>query len=238
MSADTKTMLRRHLRFGRYLPVECTVLSLERPHPRLLVGNTRNVSAGGLQILLSETLPVGSTVLVRVDNKGDPLRGRIVWVGRDTPTQMGTAFPHGVAFEQPVDASLVRQWASQPERRAHPRAQVQFDVEYTQAGTRAHGTCLDLSQGGMFIGTEHPAPPETEVILHFTPSGLSQSLTVLARVTWARAGETGPGAMCGMGVQFVEPKPSDAAAIGTVVSHVLTGASRLPDCYRFLPPTC
>lgn len=82
MPTDPKTLMRRHLRFTRYLPVQCTILSPEETEPRALAGITRNVNADGLEILLPEALPVRTMVSVRVA-ESDPLPGHIVSVEKD-----------------------------------------------------------------------------------------------------------------------------------------------------------
>lgn len=227
MAADPKTPTlhyRRHLRFARYLPVQCTVLSPEQAQPQLLDGVTRNVNAGGLEILLPEALPVETPVSLEV-NGSNPLRGHVVSVGDGTPTGLGTRFPHGVAFEESVDPSLVRQWVSQPKRRVHTRTPVQIDVEYRQAGTTAHGTCLNLSEGGMFIVTDRPAAAGTELALHFTLPGLSDPLSVRGQVAWVSGQETDPPAITGMGVCFLDLNPSEATAIRTLVDRLSAEAS-------------
>ncbi len=227
MPTQTTTLMRRYLRFDRYLPVRCTALRAEQPDPRALAGKTLNVGTGGLALLLPETLPLGIRLLVQV-GQGDPLLGRVVWVSRAMPTLRGTTFPHGVAFEQPVDPALVRQWVSDAKRRVHPRVPVQFGVEYTHAGRASHGTWFNLSQGGMFIATERPPPWGTEVSLHFTPPGLTQPLSIRARVAWMCT-EEGASAVTGMGLQFVEPKQSDTAVIASIIDRLRSQASRPSD---------
>jgi Tfp pilus assembly protein PilZ len=71
----------------------------------------------------------------------------------------------------------------------------------------------------MFITTDRPTPTGSEVSLFFTLPDLSHPFSVLARVVWARGQETGPGSTTGMGVQFLDPKPSEAALIGAVVDR-------------------
>jgi uncharacterized protein (TIGR02266 family) len=227
MATDPKTLMRRHLRFTRYLPVQCAVLSPDETEPRPLMGITRNVNAGGLEILLSEALPVKTLVSVRVSGT-DPLPGHIVSVDKGVPTPLGIKFPHGVAFEEPVEPSLVRQWVSHPEKRAHARIIVQFDVEFMQAGTKGHGTCLNLSQGGMFIVTERPAPPETEVMVHFKPPGMVDTFSVRARVAWVSGVEGEPEAISGMGVRFLDLTQSQTMAIATFVD-TLSAETSGPD---------
>lgn len=213
--------MRRHLRFTRYLPVQCTVLRPEEAEPRPLTGITRNVNAGGLEILLSEALPAKTLVSVRVAGS-DPVPGYVVSCDKGIPTPMGTKYPHGVAFEEPVEPAIVRQWVSQSEKRAHPRIPVHFDVKYTLRRKKAHGVCLNLSKGGMFIATERPAPLETDLMFHFTLPGEANPFAVRARVTWVSREDAEPDAIAGMGVRFLELSESDALAIGTFVNQVST----------------
>lgn len=235
MSADPKSLIRRHLRFVRHLPVRCAALSPKPPYLKPLIGKTRSIGAGGLAILLPESLPVSSALLLQISEK-DPVRGTIVWAGEGTPTLMGIRFLHGVAFEQPVDAALVRQWVSQSNNRLHARAPVRFDVEYTQAQTIVRGTCLTLSRGGMFITTRRPAVPGPEVMLHFTLPDLPDRLSALARVVWVSRDGTAPIAITGMGVQFLELETRAAAMIDTTVDRLCRKASPPPTLPRLPPP--
>ena len=237
MSDHLRSLVRRNLRFVRYLPVRCATLISKHPYLRPLGGKTQSIGAGGLAILLPESLPLGTPLLVQISEE-DPLRGNVVWVGQSTPTILGTAFPHGVAFEQPVDAALVRQWVCQGKQRLHARAPVRFDIEYTQAQAIARGTCLSLSRGGMFITTKRPAVPGPEVMLHFTLPGSSKRLSMLAQVVWISREETAPTAITGMGVQVLEPGVSEAAMIGTIVDRILVEAPTSPNSSPrpLLPP--
>ncbi|MFQ5847981.1 MAG: TIGR02266 family protein [Candidatus Methylomirabilales bacterium] len=220
-----------HARFEAYVPVLCTAPSPERPVAKRLAGKTRSVGVGGLALLLPEALPAGSPLVVRVW-RGDPLRGLIVWVGRGTRADLRTTFPHGVAFQQPVDSAVVRHWLSQAKRHPDIRVPVRFAVEYADAGVPSTGTCLNLSRGGMFVATTHPAPPETEVTLHFTLPDLRSPLRVRARVVWTRGKATGPGLLTGMGIQFLGPTPSQAAFIGDVVDRLCREELPSPDSFR------
>ncbi|MFQ5803483.1 MAG: TIGR02266 family protein [Candidatus Methylomirabilales bacterium] len=234
MSTEQPRM-RRHLRFTRYLPVQCTVLSAGQPQPRPLDGITRNVNAGGLEILLPEALPVKTLVSVQVAGTA-PLRGHIVSVDKAVPTVLGKRFPHGLAFEKAVDASLVRRWISQPQRRRVPRARVQFEVEFKQAAVTARGTCLNLCTGGMFIATDRPAAPGKEVVLCFTLPGRSDPLSVRAQVAWLSGEKKDPTIVKGIGVKFLDLDPSAASTIGTVVDQLCVEASASQPS-ELLPPS-
>ncbi|MFQ5960438.1 MAG: PilZ domain-containing protein, partial [Candidatus Methylomirabilales bacterium] len=186
-----------------------------------LEGETLNVGGGGLALLLDETLPLGIPVYVEVCDE-EPLRGHVVWTDQRVRRPLGTKVAHGVAFEQSVDAGRVGRWVHRAERRSHVRVPVQFDVECTHADTASHGTCLNLSQGGMFIATEHPVPPGTQVMLHFKLPSPAEPLSVPGRVAWMFRGETQPGTIAGMGVQFLDLTPLEAAVIGSLVDRLCT----------------
>lgn len=231
MSPDMKA--RRHPRFEAFLPVQCTALGGGRSRRRPLAGKTQWVSAGGLGLLLPKALPVRIPVLVQVCQE-KPRRGHVVWVDRRTD-RLWTTIPHGVFFEEPVDPALISQWVSQAEQQFQPRVPVQFGVkfQYTQRGTTGHGTCLNLSRGGMFIAAPRPPRPGTEVMLHFPLPGLSHTVSVLARVVWKRGEKTGPPGIPGMGVQFLGVDPLEAGLIGTVVDRLREESSPSPDSSRF-----
>lgn len=219
-------------RFEVYLPVQCTAPGGARP--KGLTGKTRSISTGGLEIILPETLALGTPVLIQI-GEGDLMRAHVVWVERDTATSMGTKVAHGLAFQQPVDPYVVRQWVYRAERQSHARAPVQFPVEYIQAGTGGRGTCLNLSRGGMFISTTRPALPGSEVSLTFHLPNLSHTFAVLARVVWTRKEEFESPTTSGMGVQFLDPRPSETALIGTIVDRHCTNALASLDSSRFSP---
>ncbi|MGH7208348.1 MAG: PilZ domain-containing protein [Nitrospiraceae bacterium] len=215
---------RRWERFAAYLPVQCTVLDPGKADHRQLTGTTLNIGAGGIALLLGETLALGIPIMITLGRE-EPIRGHVVWTDRRMLTFLKTAVPHGVAFEKPVDASWVQQWVSQGRKRAHVRAPVLLDVEFTPAGTGAHGTCFNLGQGGMFIATEHPSPPGTEVILRFALPSVAAPLSVRGRVAWISGQDREASAVTGMGVQFLDLNPMDAAVIGTFVDRLRLDAS-------------
>lgn len=230
MSSDTK--IRRYSRLVAYLPVQCSPRSHGRPATKVLTGKTNSISPGGLGLLLPETIPLGSSVVVQVCLE-EPLFGLVIWHGRPMVTNLGTRIPHGVAFDQLVDPDLIRQWVHNAERQAHRRVPVQFDVEFTQAGKAGHGTCLNLSRDGMFIAINHPPLPDTEIVLRFTLQGPSHTFSIPAQVVWMRGEEPSPSAITGMGIKFLEVNPSlEAALIDAVITRLRAEASPSPDSAR------
>ncbi|MFQ5846990.1 MAG: TIGR02266 family protein [Candidatus Methylomirabilales bacterium] len=221
--------------FEAYLPVQCMTPTPGQTRPRELVGKTRSISAGGLEILLPESLPLRTPLIVRVGD-GAALCAYVVSVHQSTPTIVGTIVPHRVAFEQPVDQAVVVQWMYRSGRQSHARAPVRFAVEYVQAGTAGHGTCLNLSRGGMFIATPSPAPPGSQVSLTFNLPTLSHTFSVLANVVWMRQEEREPNGTTGMGVRFLDPKPSEGALIGSIVNRLCGAAFPPPGSPPIRPP--
>lgn len=221
--------IRGYPRLMAYLPAQCSPLSDGCATTKVLTGKTTSLSTGGLGLLLSETIPRGTTVVVQVCLE-EPMRGHIIWVDKPSLTEGGTHVPHGVGFDHPLDPDVIHQWVRNAKQQASRRVPVQFDVEFTQAGNPVHGTCLNLSNEGMFIGINHPPLPGTEIELRFKPHGLAHTLAIPAQVVWMRGEEPSPGAVTGMGVKFLEVDPSlETALIDAVVDRLRNEASPSPD---------
>ncbi len=216
------THVRGYPRLMVWLPVQLTLLS-QGAH-KVITGKTNSISPGGLGLLLSESIPLRTSVVVQVCLE-EPLPGLVIWRDRPRPTGLGTSIPHGVAFDFLVDSDLIRQWVHHATPQSPSRVPVQFDVEFTQAGKAGHGTCLNLSRVGMFIGTKDPPRPGTEILLHFKLQESSHALSIPAQVVWMRGDGNWPGAFPGMGVKFLAVDPSKAALIGSVVDRLLGEAS-------------
>lgn len=218
---------RRYLRLLAYLPVQCIPLS-GNPMAKV-TGKTKSLSPGGLGLLLPEPISLRTRVLVQVLEE-EPLPGLVIWRDRPTSTDLVTSVPHGVAFDEPVDPDRIRRWVRHARKRAHLRARVQFDVEFTGGGKVRHGTCLNLSRGGMFIATmDDPQPPGAVTLLRFTMHDTSHMLLIPAEVVWTRVEQSAPSALTGMGVNFLDVTPEEAALIGSIEDRLLGGTSLSPD---------
>ena len=232
MSSDTN--IRRYPRLVAYLPTQCSPVSHGRPRTTAITGKTNSISPGGLGLLLPESIPLRTPVMVQVCLE-EPLSGLVIWHDRPTLTDLGTRIPHGVAFDHLIDSDLILQWLRNAKRQAYRRVPVQFDVKFTQAGKAGHGTCLNLSRDGMFIGINHPPLPGTEILLRFNLHGPSHTFSIPAQVVWMRGEEPSPSATTGMGVKFLAVDPLKAALIGSVVDRLLGEAS--PSLDSSLPPS-
>ncbi len=227
MSDQTKTQ--GTPRYKAYVPAQCTALGDERSHLKPLAGKTHWVSAVGLGLLLPETLPVGTRVLVQLHEE-EPRRGHIVWVDKRVRTHLGTTVPHRVAFEKPVDPALVRRWISQAKSPAEPRVPVQLVVNFQsiETGRGGQGMCMDLSRGGMFIAANPPPQRGSEILLQFKLPDISHTLSTLAQVMWVRGEATvsvdeediSLTTVTGMGMRFLSINPLDAALISRLVNRL------------------
>ena len=229
------TNVRGYPRLVAYLPVQCTSPSQGTSMAKVITGKTRSISPGGLGLLLPDTTPLRTSLSIEVCQE-EPLSGLVIWRDRPISTDLVTSVPHGVAFDQPVDADRIRQWVLNARKRAHPRVRVQFDVEFTGAGKERHGTCLSQSRGGMFITTmDVPPTLGTVTLLRFKLHDTSHMLLIPAEVAWVREEASGPSAVTGIGVKFLAVNPEEAVLIDNVVDRLLGEASSSAD--SSLPPS-
>lgn len=218
---SSRANIRSDPRLVAYLPVQCASRNRgRRAPPKVLTGKTSSISPGGLGLLLPETVAPRTPVMIQVCLE-EPLPGHVIWHDNPVVSDMRARIPHGVAFDHPIDLDLIGQWVRNAERQASRRVPVRLDVEFSQAGKAGHGTCLNLSRDGMFIGIDHPPLPGTEIVLRFTLNGPSHTFSIPAQVVWMRGEERAQRAVAGMGVKFLEVNPSlESALIDAVVDRL------------------
>lgn len=163
-------------------------------------------------VLLPLSLPPGLEVSIQISDM-PPLQGKIVWSGKIHRTDLGAMNAHGVAFKDELDAPQVNKLVEKANRQSHARIPVKFPVEYMRDDRSASGTCLNLSQGGMFINTTRPISPKSEILLTFTFPGQENPFWVKARVVWTNPLSNENYFPAGMGVQFQEMDPRDARGL-------------------------
>ncbi len=103
------------------------------------------------------------------------------------------------------EAAAPREVEVHVERRRSPRAPVVVRVEYSTVDAFFSDFSRDLNEGGIFIETDRPLEPESEVSLQFRIPGDDEPLRVRGRVAWSTRG----GSRSGMGVEF-EALPEEA----------------------------
>ena len=95
------------------------------------------------------------------------------------------------------------------DRREHERVLVSFEVDYKCDDTFLFAYITDLSAMGIFIQTDKPHPPGTNLNLRFQPPG-GQQIDVEGRVIWVNRPRSGKAESLnpGMGIQFVDLTPT------------------------------
>lgn len=91
------------------------------------------------------------------------------------------------------------------DRREHERVLVNLEVDYKCDDTFLFAYITDLSAMGIFIQTDLPLPPGTNLNLRFQPPGGPQ-LDIEGRVIWVNRPRNGRSESLnpGMGVQFMD----------------------------------
>jgi uncharacterized protein (TIGR02266 family) len=86
------------------------------------------------------------------------------------------------------------------ERRRSPRSPLIVRVSYSTVDALFSEFTRNINEGGLFIETDAPPPPETRVALQFQLPGSDEPIHARGRVAWVRPSSAeGP---AGMGVEF------------------------------------
>lgn len=109
------------------------------------------------------------------------------------------------------------------ERRRSDRAELIVRVDYSTIDELFSEFTRDINEGGLFIETEKPRPPGTEVSLYFNLPGSDR--TVKTNGTVVRVCDGSDGRTPGMGIEF-EQLPQDARAHINQVIRALRCHSR------------
>lgn len=98
----------------------------------------------------------------------------------------------------------------------HQRYQARIQVQCAEnGGISLTEFSVDISSGGLFIGTENPFAVGESLVLHFSLEDQTWEIVCKGRVAWinARPNLKKPGLPPGMGVQFVDISLDDLHAI-------------------------
>ncbi len=113
--------------------------------------------------------------------------------------------------------------ASSAERRRTDRAGVTVRIDYATVDEMFSEFTRDINEGGLFIETEKPHQPGTEVSMQFHLPGSSETLQTVGRVVRVSNGsESGPP---GMGIEFDELTAEDRSKIDRIVRSLRPGVS-------------
>ncbi len=102
------------------------------------------------------------------------------------------------------------------ERRRTVRAVARIEVYYSKA-TKEQRVPLyisgNVSSGGIFLITQDPFPPGTELKISFNLPDDPRTIETLGTVIWERRARTAADCQPGMGVQFMEIRREDKERI-------------------------
>ncbi len=103
-------------------------------------------------------------------------------------------------------------------RKTH-RTPIAIQVNYHAVDNFLRNFVDDLSTGGMFIATQEPFEPGTQLILEFMLPGHNYPIRVKAEVMWNRT-RTSTNQIRGMGVKFIDLSASAEDKINAIVKKL------------------
>ena len=102
-----------------------------------------------------------------------------------------------------------------PDRRRSDRASLTVRIDYSTVDEMFSEFTRDINEGGLFIETDKPHEPGTEVSMQFNLPGSDFALKTVGRVVRVTPSASGrPG---GMGIEFDELTPDDRTKIDQIV---------------------
>ena len=108
----------------------------------------------------------------------------------------------------------------QPDRRRSTRSPLTVRIEYATVDEMFTEFTRDINEGGLFIQTDKPHDPGTEVRMQFNLPGSAEVLRTVGRVVRVTPSILGkPG---GMGIEFDELTPEDRRKIDEIVRDLRT----------------
>lgn len=215
---------RRHRRIEVYLPAQCTVFAPQGPGEQL-EGKTRSLSPGGAMLLLQAPLPLHTRLMVRL-GEGPDLRSRVVWAGQVFRTALGAVRGHGIAFTRDLDAPAIKQILDRARKQRHLRISARIPVVYDHLEKQGRGTCFNVSQSGMFIGTTDPMSAGEELIVRVAAPGSRDACSLWSRVIWTNPLEGDNFFPAGMGVRFLELGSAEATFLSTLLEKLKSKTAR------------
>jgi uncharacterized protein (TIGR02266 family) len=110
------------------------------------------------------------------------------------------------------------------DRRRSKRAELIVRVEYGTVDEFFSEFTRDINEGGLFIETEKPKPPGSEVTMYFNLPGTDERITTIGRVVRVSSGDES--VPPGMGIEFDELTRDDRKRINTIVRALRSGGRR------------
>lgn len=128
-----------------------------------------------------------------------------------------------VGADAAVD-SAVETGSDALERRRAERTALTVRIDYATVDEIFSEFTRDINEGGLFIETEKPHRPGTEVSMQFHLPGSDEVVETTGRVIRVSSG--GHGMPPGMGIEFDELKPDDRRTIDRIVRALRSRGGR------------
>jgi uncharacterized protein (TIGR02266 family) len=110
------------------------------------------------------------------------------------------------------------------DRRRANRSSLTVRIDYATVDEIFSDFTRDINEGGLFIETEKPHLPGTEVSMQFHLPGSDEVVETVGRVVRVSGG--GTDAAPGMGIEFDELHPEDRKKIDRIVRALRSNARR------------
>ncbi|MFK7895075.1 MAG: TIGR02266 family protein [Myxococcota bacterium] len=123
----------------------------------------------------------------------------------------------------PLEASSGVDESAAAERRRERRAGVTVRIDYATVDEMFSEFTRDINAGGLFIETEKPHAPGTEVSMQFHLPGSADALQTIGRVVRVSSGDVS--SPPGMGIEFDELTSEDRGKIDLIVRALRSEAS-------------
>lgn len=101
------------------------------------------------------------------------------------------------------------------ERRRGQRVELKIPVDYSAVDAFFTEFSANINEGGMFLETDHPVEPGSQVQLQFRLPGLAEPVVLTGRV--ARISDGKDESPQGIGIEFQELDPEVSRTINEVV---------------------
>ena len=109
------------------------------------------------------------------------------------------------------------------EARQHPRARAKIRVEYQFGATSGAGYTNDVSEGGLFLETDAPAPEGSRIYLRlFVPGERSNQPLKMIGIVRRQRESPEPGTPNGMGIRFEVAYTRARECLGGFIGEALT----------------
>lgn len=100
--------------------------------------------------------------------------------------------------------------------RTSPRVATNIEIVFREAGSFIKSYMLNVSNGGVFIRTDHPLPLDSVLALRMQLPDDKEKMDIRGRVVWANSkAKSFP---AGMGIQFITIAPEHRDKIAAFVA--------------------